>query len=85
MLARATSFDRDTVALTLTASVVDTWFQIQSLRRRVALAQTISDDAEKILALLQAVGSAGKLWPHPWVTTSVPSGSVVPCSASAGQ
>jgi NodT family efflux transporter outer membrane factor (OMF) lipoprotein len=59
MLARATSFDRDTVALTLTASVVDTWFQIQSLRRRVALAQTISDDAEKILVLLQAQQDAG--------------------------
>jgi NodT family efflux transporter outer membrane factor (OMF) lipoprotein len=59
MLARATSFDRDTVALTLTASVVDTWFQIQSLRRRVALAQTISDDAGKILVLLQAQQDAG--------------------------
>jgi NodT family efflux transporter outer membrane factor (OMF) lipoprotein len=59
MLARATSFDRDTVALTLTASVVDTWFQIQSLRQRVALAQTISDDAAKILTLLQAQQEAG--------------------------
>src|SRR5258706_1973025 len=59
MLARATGFDRDTVALTLTASVVDTWFQIQSLRRRVALAKTISDDAAKILALLLAQQEAG--------------------------
>jgi NodT family efflux transporter outer membrane factor (OMF) lipoprotein len=59
MLVRATSFDRDTVALTLTASVVDTWFQIQSLRRRVALARTISDDAAKILALLLAQQDAG--------------------------
>jgi NodT family efflux transporter outer membrane factor (OMF) lipoprotein len=59
MLARASSFDRDTVALTLTASVVDTWFQIQSLRQRVALAQTISDDAAKILTLLMAQQEAG--------------------------
>jgi len=59
MLARASSFDRDTVALTLTASVVDTWFQIQSLRQRVALAQTISDDAARILTLLQAQQAAG--------------------------
>lgn len=59
LLARATGFDRDTVALTLTASVVDTWFQIQSLRQRVALARTISDNAAKILALLQAQQDAG--------------------------
>lgn len=59
MLARATSFDRDTVALTLTATVVDTWFQIQSQRRRIALAQTIADDAAKILALLLAQQDAG--------------------------
>ncbi|REG52211.1 NodT family efflux transporter outer membrane factor (OMF) lipoprotein [Paraburkholderia sp. BL6669N2] len=59
MLARASNFDRDTVALTLTASVVDTWFQIHSLRQRVALAQTISDDAARILTLLQAQKAAG--------------------------
>jgi NodT family efflux transporter outer membrane factor (OMF) lipoprotein len=59
MLARASGFDRDTVALTLTASVVDTWFQIQSLHQRVALAQTISDDAAKILTLLMAQQEAG--------------------------
>jgi NodT family efflux transporter outer membrane factor (OMF) lipoprotein len=59
MLARASVFDRDTVALTLTASVVDTWFQIQGLRQRVALAQTISDDAAKILTLLLAQQEAG--------------------------
>ncbi|CAB3806784.1 efflux transporter outer membrane subunit [Pararobbsia alpina] len=59
MLARASGFDRDTVALTLTATVADTWFQIQSLRQRVALAQTISDDAAKILTLLLAQQDAG--------------------------
>jgi NodT family efflux transporter outer membrane factor (OMF) lipoprotein len=59
MLARAAGFDRDTVALTLTASIVDTYFQVQSLRERVALAQSISADAARILSLLQAQQGAG--------------------------
>lgn len=59
MLARASEFDRDTVALTLTASVVNTYFQIQSLRQRVALARTIAVDAEHILQLLMAQKEAG--------------------------
>lgn len=59
MLAQAAGFDRDTVALTLTASIVDTYFQVQSLRQRVALAQSISANAARILALLQAQRAAG--------------------------
>jgi NodT family efflux transporter outer membrane factor (OMF) lipoprotein len=59
LLARASEFDRDTVALTLTASVVNTYFEIQSLRRRVTLARTISTDAEHILQLLIAQKDAG--------------------------
>ncbi|NTZ06108.1 efflux transporter outer membrane subunit [Burkholderia metallica] len=59
MLARAAGFDRDTVALTLTASIVDTYFQVQGLRERVTLAQSISADAARILALLQAQQAAG--------------------------
>jgi NodT family efflux transporter outer membrane factor (OMF) lipoprotein len=59
MLARASEFDRDTVALTLTASVTDTYFQVQGLRRRLALARTISDDAARILELLLAQQQAG--------------------------
>jgi NodT family efflux transporter outer membrane factor (OMF) lipoprotein len=59
LLARASEFDRDTVALTLTASVVDTYFQVQSLRHRLTLAQTISDDASHILQLLLAQQTAG--------------------------
>ncbi|AXF25904.1 multidrug transporter [Burkholderia pyrrocinia] len=58
-LAQAAGFDRDTVALTLTASIVDTYFQVQSLRQRVALAQSISANAARILALLQAQQAAG--------------------------
>ncbi|WP_165847955.1 efflux transporter outer membrane subunit [Paraburkholderia lacunae] len=59
LLARASEFDRDTVALTLTASVADTYFQVQSLRRRLAIARTISDDAARILQLLLAQQAAG--------------------------
>jgi multidrug efflux system outer membrane protein len=59
LLARASEFDRDTVALTLTASVADTYFQVQSLRRRVALAQTVADDAHRLLALVLAQQAAG--------------------------
>jgi NodT family efflux transporter outer membrane factor (OMF) lipoprotein len=59
MLARASEFDRDTVALTLTASVADTYFQVQSLNRRLALARSIADDAGRVLALLLAQQSAG--------------------------
>jgi NodT family efflux transporter outer membrane factor (OMF) lipoprotein len=59
LLARATEFDRDTVALTLTASVVDTYFSVQSLRRRLALARTIADDASRVLQLLLAQQAAG--------------------------
>ncbi|MFP3569525.1 efflux transporter outer membrane subunit [Paraburkholderia sp. SIMBA_030] len=59
LLARASEFDRDTVALTLTASVADTYFQVQSLRRRLAIARTISGDASRILQLLLAQQAAG--------------------------
>jgi len=59
LLARASEFDRDTVALTLTASVVETYFSVQSLQRRVALATTIADDASHVLQLLLAQQAAG--------------------------
>ncbi|HEX7931860.1 MAG TPA: efflux transporter outer membrane subunit [Paraburkholderia sp.] len=59
LLARASEFDRDTVALTLTASVVDTYFSVQSLHRRLTLARTIADDASRVLQLLLAQQAAG--------------------------
>jgi NodT family efflux transporter outer membrane factor (OMF) lipoprotein len=59
LLARASEFDRDTVALTLTASVVDTYFAVQSLSRRVILARSIADDAARVLHLLLAQQDAG--------------------------
>ncbi|MGF6574658.1 NodT family efflux transporter outer membrane factor (OMF) lipoprotein [Paraburkholderia sp. GAS333] len=58
-LARASAFDRDTVALTLTASVADTYFQVQSLHRRLDIARSIADDAQHILDLLLAQQQAG--------------------------
>lgn len=64
LLADASSFDRDTVALTLTASVANTYFQVQSLRERLAIARDIEADANHILQLLlaqQAVGVASAL------------------------
>ena len=59
MLAQAAGFERDTIALTLVASIVDAYFEVQSLRQRLALAQSISADAEKVLALLEAQRAAG--------------------------
>ncbi|PTL79162.1 efflux transporter outer membrane subunit [Vitiosangium sp. GDMCC 1.1324] len=58
-LAQATAFDRETVTLTLTASVADTYFQILSLQDRVHLAQQIADSARRTLALLEAQASEG--------------------------
>jgi NodT family efflux transporter outer membrane factor (OMF) lipoprotein len=59
LLARASEFDRATVALTLTASVTDTYFQVQSLRQRLMLARAIERDAGRILELLLAQQQAG--------------------------
>jgi NodT family efflux transporter outer membrane factor (OMF) lipoprotein len=58
-LTQATVFDGDTVALTLTASVADTYFQLLSLHERLALAQKISADADRLLKLVQTQVAAG--------------------------
>jgi NodT family efflux transporter outer membrane factor (OMF) lipoprotein len=55
----ASGFDRDTVAMTLAASVADTYFQILSLRERIQLAKTIARDAERVLLLIEARRSVG--------------------------
>jgi outer membrane protein TolC len=52
-LAVATKFDEKTVALTLTASIADVYFQILSLQERVRLAEQIADSARHILALIE--------------------------------
>lgn len=58
-LAQASVYDADTVALTLTASVADTYFQLLSLRERLRLAQGIADDAQRLLALVQSQADLG--------------------------
>jgi NodT family efflux transporter outer membrane factor (OMF) lipoprotein len=58
-LAHASAFDADTVAMTLSASVADTYFQILSLNERVRLARQIAADARHVLALVQVQRSAG--------------------------
>lgn len=58
-LTEATVFDGDTVALTLTASVTDTYFQVMSLQERLALAQKIAADAARLLTLVQTRAAAG--------------------------
>ncbi|MED5595848.1 efflux transporter outer membrane subunit [Janthinobacterium sp. P210006] len=58
-LAQASVYDADTVALTLTASVADTYFQLLSLRERLRLAQGIADDARRLLALVQSQADLG--------------------------
>jgi NodT family efflux transporter outer membrane factor (OMF) lipoprotein len=63
-LARASAFDRDTVAMTLAASVADTYFQILALRERVDLAQRIARGAARVLTLIEdrvSVGTASEV------------------------
>lgn len=58
-LTQATTFDAETVALTLSASVADTYFEILSLQERVRLAQQIADSARQTLTLLEAQAKEG--------------------------
>jgi NodT family efflux transporter outer membrane factor (OMF) lipoprotein len=58
-LAAASAFDSDAVAMTLTASVADTYLQILSLQERIRLAKTIAHDAERVLSLIEARRSVG--------------------------
>jgi NodT family efflux transporter outer membrane factor (OMF) lipoprotein len=58
-LTTATAFDEETLAVTLAASVTDTYFQILSLQERVRLAQQIADSARHILSLVEAQAAGG--------------------------
>ncbi len=63
-LAHASAFDADTVAMTLSASVVDTYFEILSLNERIRLAQNIAAAARRVLGLIevqQQLGTATEL------------------------
>lgn len=58
-LVRASVFDADTVAMTLSASIADEYFTVLSLRERIALAQRLAADARKVLTLLHVQQAAG--------------------------
>lgn len=58
-LARAATFDRDTVAITVAATTVDTYFQILSLSERIANAEQVAADARHILTLIEAQHQVG--------------------------
>lgn len=53
-LALASEYDADTAALTLTAAIADTYFQLLALKERLQLAQQIHSNAAHLLTLVQA-------------------------------
>jgi NodT family efflux transporter outer membrane factor (OMF) lipoprotein len=55
----ASAADRATIALSVTAAVADTYFQLLSLRQRIALAKANLKTSQEILALVQRRVSAG--------------------------
>jgi len=57
--AEAARFDRDTLAMTLTASVASSYFNVRSLRARLALARRIAADARHTLRLVEAQRQVG--------------------------
>ncbi|MBX9633827.1 MAG: efflux transporter outer membrane subunit [Magnetospirillum sp.] len=56
----ASRFDRDTVALTLTANVASTWFQVLALGDRVAVARRNLEIARQTLELAERQAAYGK-------------------------
>jgi multidrug efflux system outer membrane protein len=56
---RANVYDRETVALTVTSSIVATYLQVLSLRDRLEIARNNVSNAERVLALVQAQSRAG--------------------------
>lgn len=58
-LVEASAFDADTVTITLTATVADTYFQILSLRERIERARQIAKDADRILELVRVQRGGG--------------------------
>lgn len=52
-------FDHETVALTLSSTIADTYFQVLSLRDRLAVARANLDNATRVLDLIQARFDAG--------------------------
>jgi NodT family efflux transporter outer membrane factor (OMF) lipoprotein len=60
---QATRFDHDAARLTLIAGVADAYFELLSLRGRVALARDNLGIAERVLALVQARARNGAVSP----------------------
>jgi len=59
----ASEFDRDTVALTVSADVADSWLQTVALRERLGIAQQNLASAERILAVVESQARAGAATP----------------------
>jgi multidrug efflux system outer membrane protein len=60
---RASAFERDTVRLTTTAGVANAWVQAVSLRERAAIGTRNLDNAQRVLALVDARARAGAATP----------------------
>lgn len=58
-LAEASAFDRDAVAISLAASVADTYFQLLSLMDRLRFSTQVAADARRVLGLIEARRSVG--------------------------
>ncbi|MDE1167262.1 MAG: efflux transporter outer membrane subunit [Pseudomonas sp.] len=58
-LARASVFDAQTLRMTLGADIANAYFQVLSLEERLKLAQSIADDAQQVLDLVQVQASQG--------------------------
>src|SRR2546421_556580 len=56
---RASNADRATVALTVTSAVANTYFQLLSLRERIAVARANLKSAQDILSVVQRRVTAG--------------------------
>jgi multidrug efflux system outer membrane protein len=59
LLASASRADRDTIALTALAGVANAYFQVLSLRERLAIASSNLESAKKLLEIIQARFDAG--------------------------
>ena len=60
---RASRYDQETVALTVTSGVATTYFQVLSLRERLSIARLNLADALRLLALVQARVRSGVVSP----------------------
>jgi NodT family efflux transporter outer membrane factor (OMF) lipoprotein len=58
-LATASAYDAQTLRMTLGANIANAYFQVLSLDERLKLAQSIADDAQQVLDLVQVQASQG--------------------------